>query len=396
MNLDLLVIRLSHLLRSKPWPWGSLITLGLLITTLPVVTGACGNLDRAQKKLTEDAKRLEKENFDTDLTFNSVTLEEFDKQGRLWWKVKAEQASYSRDKKRARIQKPNGEFYQDGKAILKVSADGGEVFQDGQRIFLRGNIKALDTRDGLTMQGNELEWRPKEDVVLIRNNVSGTRKNVKASAQGGKYLTRQRRLELDGKVVAESQDPTAKLASERLVWLVEKQKLLSDRPLQVERYENKVVSDRATAANGEMDLKTRIVTLKQAAQVSITNPPIQVSGNQVIWRTKEKIISSNQPITIINSKEGFTLVGNQGDLNLNTKVLNLVGNVNGSGGPRQSFVKADRLVWNLDTQGFQADGNVTYRQARPPLNVSGPKATGGIKDQQVIVSGGRVVTEFVP
>ncbi|GAB4329452.1 MAG: hypothetical protein OHK0047_16310 [Leptolyngbyaceae cyanobacterium] len=390
------MIRLSRSLRSKSWPWVNLLTLGVLITTLAIVTGGCGNSNRTQKKLAEDTQSLEKENFDTDLTFNAVTLEEFDKQGRLWWKVKAEQASYSRDKKRAKIQKPKGEFYQDGKAILKVSADGGEIFQDGQRIFLRGNIKAVDTRDGLTMQGNELEWRPREDIVLIRNTVSGTRKNVKASAQAGKYLTRKRRLELEGKVVAEAQDPAAKFAAERVVWLVEKQKLLSDRPLQVERYENKVVSDRATAASGEMDIKTQVVTLKQTAQVSITNPPLQVSGNQVLWRIKEKIISSTQPITIVNSREGFTLVGNQGDLNLNTKILNLVGNVNGSGGPRQSFVKADRLVWNLDTQAFEADGNVTYRQATPPLNVSGPKATGGIKDQQVIVSGGRVVTEFIP
>ncbi|MGC8712661.1 MAG: hypothetical protein ACP5RH_09735, partial [Leptodesmis sp.] len=83
-------------MRSKSWPWVNLLTLGLLITTLTIVTGGCGNSNRAQKKLAEDTQSLEKENFDTDLTFNAVTLEEFDKQGRLWWKVKAEQASYSR------------------------------------------------------------------------------------------------------------------------------------------------------------------------------------------------------------------------------------------------------------------------------------------------------------
>ena len=368
---------------------------GVFLVTMPMALLGC-NTNRAEQKLAEDAKQFEGENFDTDLTFNSVTLEDFDKKGRLWWKVKAEQAAYSRDKKTARVKKPNGEFYQDGKAILKVSGDSGEVVKDGERIFLRGNILATDLRDGLTLKGNELEWQPQKDLILIRNNVTGARKNVKASANGGKYLTRQRRLELDGKVTAESAEPDLKFNTERLVWLVEKDKLMGDRPLQLERYENKVVTDRANATQGEMDLKTQVVTLKQNAQLNIVDPSVQVSGNLVNWRIKERIIASPQPVTINNAKDGVTLTGNQGDLNLKTKLLNLVGNVRGAGGPRQARLTSDRLLWNIDTQQFQADGNVTYQQAKPPLNVAGPRASGTLKAQQVVVSGGRVVTQFVP
>ncbi|MBF2029373.1 MAG: LPS export ABC transporter periplasmic protein LptC [Oscillatoriales cyanobacterium C42_A2020_001] len=366
----------------------------LLLTTLSILAGC--NTNRAERRLAEDAKQFEGEKFDTDLTFNSVTLEDFDKKGRLWWKVKAEQAAYSRDQKTARVKKPSGEFYQDGKAILKVSGDSGEVVKDGERIFLRGNILATDLRDGLTLRGNELEWQPQKDLLLIRNNVTGERQKVTASAKGGKYLTRQRRLELDGKVTANSQDPNLKFNTERLVWLVEKDKLLGDRPLQLERYENKVMTDRATAAQGEMDLKTQVVTLKQNAQLNIVDPAVQVSGNLVNWRIKERTIASPQPVTINNAKDGVTLTGNQGDLNLKTKLLNLVGNVRGAGGPRQARLTSDRLLWNIDTQQFQADGNVTYQQAKPPLNLAGPRASGTLKEQQVVVSGGRVVTQFVP
>ncbi|EKQ69048.1 hypothetical protein OsccyDRAFT_1655 [Leptolyngbyaceae cyanobacterium JSC-12] len=368
---------------------------GALLIVMPMALFGC-NTNRAERKLAEDAKQLEGENFDTDLTFNSVTLEDFDKKGRLWWKVKAEQAAYSRDKKTALVKKPNGEFYQDGKAIVKVSGDSGEVVKDGERIFLRGNILATDLRDGLTLKGNELEWQPQNDLILIRNNVTGARKNISASANSGKYFTRQRRLELDGKVMAESTKPDLKFNTERLVWLVEKDKLVGDRPLQLERYDNKVATDRANAAQGEMDLKTQIVTLKQNAQLNIFDPAVQVSGNLVTWRIQERLIVSPQLITINNAKDGITLTGNQGDLNLKTKLLNLVGNVRGAGGPRQARLTSDRLTWNIDTQQFQADGNVTYQQATPPLNLAGPRARGTLRDQQVVVSGGRVVTQFVP
>jgi len=366
----------------------------LLLATPGLLYGCSSN--RAERKLAQDAKQLEGEKFDTDLTFSSVTLEDFDKQGRLWWKVKAEQATYSRDKKVARVQKPKGEFYQDGKVIIKFTGDGGEIFKNGERIFLKGNIVAQDVRDGLLLKGNELEWQPKQDVIFIRNSVTGTRQKVQASAQNGKYLTRQRRLELDGKVAATSSDPDVRFNTERLVWLVEQQKMIGDRPLQMERTENNVVTDRAKANQGEMNLKTQLVTLKQAAQLDIANPPVQVMGDLINWQVKERTVSSPQPVTINNIKDNVTLTGNQGNLDLKTKLLTLVGDVRGAGGPRQARLTSDRLLWNIDTQQFQADGRVTYQQAKPPLNLSGPRANGTLKDQQVVVSGGRVVTQFVP
>jgi LPS export ABC transporter protein LptC len=365
----------------------------LLLFTL-VISGC--NTNRAEQKLAQDAKQLEGENFDTDLTFNSVTLEDFDQEGRLWWKVKAKQATYSRDKKIARVKKPNGKFYQDGKAILTVSGDEGEVLKDGERMFLRGNIIAKDLRDGLILEGNELEWQPKNDIILIRNSITGNRRNIKASAQKGKYLTRQRHLELEGKVAAESKDPDTKLNAERLVWFVDKQKMISDRPLQIVQQKNGVVTDRARASQGEIDINTQVVTLKQSAQLDTITPPLQVTGNFIRWQIKEQLVSSTQPLTFNNPQDNVTLSGRQGNLNLRTKILTLVGDVRGAGGPRQSQLMSDRLAWNIETQQFQAEGNVRYQQSSPPLNLSGPRANGTLKNQQVVVSGGRVVTQFIP
>ena len=88
----------------------------LLLVMLLGTTTACGNRNRTVEKIAQDTKHAE--DFDNSLTFNAVTLEEFDNKGRLWWKVKSTQASYSKDKKIARLQQPTGEFFQDGKVIL--------------------------------------------------------------------------------------------------------------------------------------------------------------------------------------------------------------------------------------------------------------------------------------
>ena len=368
---------------------------GTLLLTLSPLLSSC-NLNRGEKKLAEDAQQLEGENFDTDLRFNSVVLEDFNPKGQLWWRVKAEQATYSRDQKVARVTKPNGELFQDGKAIIKVSGEGGEVLKDGEKVFLRGNIQARDLRNGLVLKGTELEWQPQNNLVLIRNNISGTRDKVTAAATNGKYFTRDRRLELDGKVKADSKDPDMRFNTERLVWFVDQQRIVGERPLTAERLENNVVSDRAKAETGDMDIKTRIVTLRQNAQLDIKDPASQVLGNLIVWNVKDRMVTSSQPITMNSIKDNVTLTGNQGELNLKTRILTLVGDVRGAGGPRQARVSSDRLVWNAVTQQFQADGNVNYQQAKPPLNLTGPRATGALKEQQVVVSGGRVVTQFIP
>ena len=57
---------------------------------------------------------------------------------------------------------------------------------------------------------------------------------------------------------------------------------------------------------------------------------------------------------------------------------------------------ADLVTWTLPSQFIEAEGNVVYVQANPPMKVSGPKASGNLDNQIVVVSGGRVTTEFIP
>ncbi|MBL1175905.1 LPS export ABC transporter periplasmic protein LptC [Pantanalinema sp. GBBB05] len=375
----------------------STIALLLSVIAIPEVIAGCNSQNRVADRIAQDAQ--DTDNFETNFSFNDVTLEDFNPKGELWWRVKAIRANYNKDKKLARVQQPNGEFYQDGKLIIRATAENGEVQQNGKNIFLRGKIVATDVRDGMVLKGNELEWRPKEELLLIRDNVTGTRKEVDASANAGRYLTRKRELTLDGKVAANVKAPRLLINTEQLVWLVSQQKLISDRPLTMDRYkskDDKTVTDQATANRGSMDLNTETVTIAQNARLVMTKPPLNVAGNEVSWNLKSQMITSSQPIEIINRDQQVTLNGNRGELDLKTQIFYLFGNVRGYGARNGARLQADRLKWNDPTQQFEAEGNVTYSQAKPPFSTAGPKAAGKMSDQVVVVSGGRVVSEFVP
>lgn len=369
---------------------------GLL--ALLLMATACSGQNRTVKQITEDGKDAGQS--DTSLTFNAVTLEEFDKKGRLWWKVKAAQASYSRDKKTAEVQKPTGEFFQDGKSVLKVSAQRGEVRQDGQTILLRGQIVATDTRDGAVLKGEELEWRPKEDIVILRKGLNGSHKNLVVAAKEGTFLTRARRIELKGQVMAEAKDPTARFRSEQVIWQVNQQTLATDRPLQIDRLVNNQVTDRAVANAGFIDLKAKTASLKQNAQVLVQDPPVQIASNILNWNLNSKTVSTDQGITLVNQQQQVTLTANQGRMEIASKTLFLEGNVQGVSNKNQATVRSDRLTWFSESEQFEADGNVFYQQVSPAMNLRGPRATGRLQDQMVVVSGGnsggRVVTQFIP
>ncbi|PSB25061.1 LPS export ABC transporter periplasmic protein LptC [Stenomitos frigidus] len=370
----------------------TLLTVSLLLVLF--TTAGCGNRNRTAEKLAQDSKQAE--DFDNSLTFNAVTLEEFDNKGRLWWKVKATQASYSKDKKIARLQQPTGEFFQDGKSVLQVKGQQGEVQQNGQTIFLRGKITATDPRDGLVMQGDELEWQPRNDLVIVRNNLTGTHRQLKIAAKEGRLFTRTQRLELQGQVQAQATNPDLKFQSERLIWQIKQQTLISDRPLQIDRFNKAVLTDRASANQGIADLKAKTIMLKQNARLTLVDPPVQLASNDLVWDLQGQTVASDQLLTIDNRQQRVTLSGNEGRIDLKSKMLYLAGDVRGTGEKNQSQLNSDRLNWNISTQKFEADGNVRYQQGQPPLNLAGPRATGTLRDQNILVSGGRVVTEFVP
>jgi len=363
------------------------ILFNLALITLLIGASGCKNRNRTAEQVTNGTQGAQK--FDSNLTFNNVTLEQANDKGQLWWRVKAKQAVYAKDQKNATVQEPKGELFQDGKPVFKIEAQRSDIQQDGKSIILKGQITAVDVRDGSVLKGNELEWRPTEDVLIIRNGFNADHKQVQLAAKQGRFLTRARRVDVTGQIVAQVKEPSLQMRGERLTWRIQEQKLSSDQPIQIDRYENKQVTDRGSADQTDVDLKAKMVTLHQNARIALKQSNTQISGNAIAWNIDQKTLSASEPITIVNSAQQITLTADQGEMQIDQQVANLSGNVRGVGEKTQSRLSADRVKWFLATQQFEANGNVSYQQNNPPFSIAGPQASGRLDTQQVAVNGGQ-------
>jgi LPS export ABC transporter protein LptC len=412
-------------------------TLLLMLLTL---TGCMPGRSRSADTLAKGSNDIQK--FDNSLKFSNVTLEQADEKGQLWWKVKAAQATYSKDQKIAAVEKPEGELYQDGKAIFKIAAEKGEVIQDGKSIMLRGQITATDLKDGTVLQGQEIEWKPTEDKLFVRKQFIGHHKQMKISGDEGQFLTRKREAEVKGKVIADitqpnpnatpspssspspspapspspnpspsstptvipSIDPTAprmRMQTTRLKWQIEKQLVSADKPITIDRLINNQITDRAAAEKGSYNMKAEIASLNQNAQVFLQAQNTQVKSNELVWNIKTQLVNANQPISIVNDSQKVTMNADRGNLSIKDQKATLTGHVKGLSLQNQANVSADNLIWFLTSQSFEATGNINYQQINPPFNLVGTKATGTLQTQEVEISGGpegdnRVVTEIIP
>ncbi|NEO33712.1 MAG: LPS export ABC transporter periplasmic protein LptC [Symploca sp. SIO3C6] len=367
---------------------------GLLV--MATILSACEGKSNTSEALKNNSAETEVE---ASLVLKNVTLDQVDNQGLPLWKVKAKQATYSQDQKTALVNNPTGDLFQDGEVVLQVSAKSGEVKQDGETVFLKDEVIATDLRNGAVFKGDELEWRPQEDLLVVRNNLQGNHPQLQASAKEGRYFSRQQRLELFGQVAALSKEPNFQMKTEHLVWLIQAQKLIGPVRTQMERYKNNTLSDRVEADKSEFNQKTNTVTLKQNVQLTSLEPPMLMSSNSVVWNLDAQTAASDQPVQIIDQQEKLTVTANQGQIDLEREVANFTGGVQGIADRNQAKLYANQLRWDIPTQNMQASGNVIYQQIDPPLLTTGAAAVGKLQDQSIVVNSGAgkpVITEIIP
>jgi len=382
-------ISLDFLKLKSNWlylPLTFLLVLGLV---------ACGGKSPTTSQST-DADSSPKE---SNLTFFDVTLEQADEVGRPVWKVRSKKAIYTKEKQIGKAESPVGELYQDGKPVYQIQTDEADIEQDGQKLFLKGKIIATDPINGIVLQGNELEWLPQEDLLIVRNQLKGTHKQLQAVAQEARVKTREQRIEFSGGVIANSVDPQMQMRSENLTWRIKEETLTSDRRIQIDRYKNNKITDRGQGDAAEVNLKTKVATIKKNARLELVDPATQIASNSMTWDMNAETVKTNSPITVVQRAENVTVTANQGEMKIQQKIVNLAGNVNAIGQRRQSL-KSNQLSWYLDKKLLEAQGNVIYRQVDPPINFTGETAVGNLQTEDIIVksgnSGGRVVTEIIP
>jgi lipopolysaccharide export system protein LptA len=216
------------------------------------------------------------------------------------------------------------------------------------------------------------------------------------SADQATVFNRQRRVDLSGHVVAIATDPALQMQGEKLIWKMEKKTITSALPIQIQRLKGKQVTDNATSEKADINLATKIVHLQQNARLILSDPPVRVTGNSLIWSLGDQILTADQPVTVFQQEQQVTLTADKGRMELIPKMAYLNGNVHANGQRNQSRLTSNTLTWNISTQNIVAEGDVVYDQINPTVNLKGPRAVGKLQNQTIVVSGGRVVTEFIP
>ncbi|WP_088241340.1 LPS export ABC transporter periplasmic protein LptC [Calothrix rhizosoleniae] len=369
----------------------------LVVITLCLIAGLCSC--SSQTISPEPQPTTEKKGSDNNFIFFNLTLEQADEVGRPIWSVKSKRAVYTKDKQIGKAENPYGELYQDGKVVYQIRAETADIRQDGKQLFLKGKIVATDPKNGVVLRGNELEWRPKEDLLIVRNQINGTHKQLQAVASEAKVKTRQQRIDFSGGVVATSVDPDLKIKTQHLIWQIKQDKLIADRSVQIDRYKNKQITDRGRGGAAVVYLKAKIAQITKNAEINLLEPPMQIASKAMTWNMNSEIVTSNTPVRVFHQTENVTVTGDRGELKIAEKIVYLTGNVHGVGQNRQS-IKSQKLTWFLNKKNIEARGNVVYKQVKPPLTFNGDKAVGNLQTENIVVSGGktgkRVVTEIVP
>jgi LPS export ABC transporter protein LptC len=370
-----------------------ILPCAFLLLTLVSCGGEKSGID--DEPVEDESVQEDESNF----TFQGAALEQFDEKGQPIWKVNAKQVKYTKEKKVGTAENPYGELYQDGKIVYKITADKADIRQDGKQLFLKGKIVATDPKNGVVLRGNELEWRPKEDLMIVRNQLNGTHKQLQAVAKEARVKTREQRIDFSGGVVAKSNEPQLQMQTEQLTWMIEQEKLIGDRTMQINRFENNKLTDRGRGDAAEIFLKTKIVNITKNAFIELLDPLVQIASNSLTWNVNAQNIKTNAPVKVVHRAENITVSGNRGELKIPQDTVFVQGNVKGIGQKGQS-IQSNNLTWYLNKQLLEASGNVTYAQTDPQLTFKGDSATGNFNTENVVVKGGgsdnRVITEIIP
>jgi LPS export ABC transporter protein LptC len=348
----------------------------------------------------DQAEQADKD--EPNLTLQDVTLEQPGDDGELLWRVRGDEVTYSPDRQVAYVTRPDSELFQDGEKIYVVTADTGEIRDNGNVIFLRGNIVARGLNNGSILRGNELEWRPEEDVLIVREDITGSHPDIRAVADEARVYNRQNRMELVGDVVATTvvEDPTTepwlKLQAQELNWQWEQDLISSPQPLRVEQFENELITDVVVGQAGSFNLAEQIVNLEGDVQMQLLEIPLNVASEALEWQVDQQQVVIDQPVEMVHPQENIVVTARQGQMNLDNQVIFLQGNVSAQGQRNEARMTSDQLTWNVKQQTLLAQGDVNYRQRDPNINVRGPRAEGQLTNQTIVVEGGRVVTEIVP
>lgn len=335
---------------------------------------------------------------DTQLVLNNAILEQSNKQDNTVWKIKADHVIYSEDKQTATLNKVVGNLRENGIIILKISAKTGEIRENGNLILLNQDIIASDPRNNSIINSDAVEWRPQENLLLIKEKLTGTHPNLKVTAESGKYFTDIEQLDIEGNVVAITNQPSLQLKSDRLEWSIAQNEIKSPGAVELLGYsQDQTITEQLVSDRAQVDLTSKTANLNQNIELITINPPLQIATDFFSWNFQQRNGKTDQPIQIIDRDRQISLTGNNGEINLEQQFAKLQDGVKGINQQEKSELYARQLIWQINEEQVEATGNVIYEQADPQARLTGEKAIGTLSDNNIIVTsdGKRQVTTVI-
>lgn len=381
-------------LSSVEKPSKSLINQAFLLVLCVFCLSACQTTlpvdSVADKKIDKNTTRL-----NTKLVLNDAVLEQSNLEGDLVWKIRAKKTTYSDDRQIAYVEDITANLLKDEQVILKVKGDEGEIRENGNVILLQNNIVANDVRNKSVFRGNLVEWHPLENTLVVKDNLQVNHPDLIVTANTAKYFTNVESLELLDEVVANTTNPNLLLEGDRLSWQIPQQQIISQRLLKIVRYQKDKVTDRLFADNARVDLREHNVNLNGNVELTSVEPELSIASSSFIWNYRKRLISSDQPIQLVNNLQQFSVTGNQGQVDFKSKIATLKNGVQGINNQEKATLYAQQAVWDIDRKEIDALGNVIYSRTQPNVNLTGDKALIDLSANKATISSNQPVRKPV-
>ncbi|MEO1133833.1 MAG: LPS export ABC transporter periplasmic protein LptC [Cyanobacteria bacterium J06639_1] len=291
-----------------------------------------------------------------ELVYRDINLTETDNDGNVLWKLEADIAEYEQDGFQASLQTVEGEFYDpEGKAIT-VSAEGGRVLPREKRLELSGTVEAVAEPLSLALSADKIEWRPEDNKLAAIGNV----------------IVRQteRQIEMKGDRL------DADLSTNYL-------RLSLDPPDTSTSEPDASAPDEAAAE-------------PPAIVITSVDPPLDVTTQIVEWDTVTDVVRSSGGVVITHREQEVTFRGKSLTYELASQTATLEGEVKAVAIDRAEL-EADRVQWDVNEELAIATGNVFYKQSGAEnLTVRGQKGTADLRTNTIALegAGSQVTTQF--
>ncbi|MEO0948876.1 MAG: LPS export ABC transporter periplasmic protein LptC [Cyanobacteria bacterium J06641_5] len=376
--------------------WSRWLAAGLGAIAIATTMGACRGDDPIAS---EQPPAADADELDRRLILENATLNQADDDGKPLWDINAARVAYSPDREEAELESLTGNFYEDGELALQIRAREGTLLRSGEEIVLEGDISAIDPRNEAVLRAQEARWFPDKQQLILRENFSGNHPRLDLTADEGIYDAVAQSFTARGDIKAVAKEPSVLLQAEVVVWNIAKEIVSSDRPLQIDRFDENTTTDRITAERATVNLGAEVVTLRGNVELRSVEPPVQIASNLIAWRIADRIISTNMPIRIVHAAAEIDVTGNRGRYDLAREIVTLSGGVEGRSTPNEAELYTNRLEWNIRNQQMRAQGDVRYRQENPLLIAKGDSAVGNLKVRKISLRSKKsqsqgVVSEF--